>query len=70
MICPLLAIATPGDLKQAYRSLIGCFKEECAWWQSDLQNCIIYQAGMELGTLCLILEEIKNTMPCEPDFRR
>ncbi|GAI48463.1 unnamed protein product, partial [marine sediment metagenome] len=29
----------------------------------EIGNCIIYQLGMEIGTLTLFLEEIKERMP-------
>jgi len=70
MNCP---IARAGQLaRKQYDTdeLSDCIKEECAWWQSELQNCIVYQAGMEIGTLCLFLEDIKNKMPHEEQFRK
>ena len=70
MRCPLLAHKTyiPDDWPmQVYED---CLKEECAWWQSELQNCIVYQIGMEIGTLCLFLEEIKEKMPHAGQFTK
>ena len=70
MKCPLL--------REQYREVKGeevcewadCLKEECAWWQPELGNCIIYQLGMEIGTLGLFLEKIKDKMPHEEQFRK
>jgi len=40
-----------------------CDGEECAWWQKELQNCIIYQLGMEIGVIASFLEDIKDKLP-------
>lgn len=68
MKCPLRSFRGKGTYDQDQSEDLDCLKEECAWWQKDLENCIIYQAGMEIGTLCLFLEDIKDKMPKEFQF--
>ena len=70
MICPLLAIATPGDMKQAHRSLIICAKEECAWWLEDISMCAIRDLALELRYIHLRLATIVDKMPHEGQFRK
>lgn len=68
MICPILEvsyrIAKPGEVTLDTE----CLQEDCAWWQKELQNCIIYQMGMEIGTITCFLEEIKDKMPHVAQF--
>jgi len=63
MICPLLAIATPGDMKQAHRSLICCAKEECAWWDTTRKACSIEHIAYSLRILSEELIDIRHKMP-------
>jgi len=58
MICPLLAIATQGDLKEAHRSLVMCAKEECAGWNAKVKKC-------DPTGLIDVLTEIRDKMPHE-----
>lgn len=70
MKCPLFGMAGLINYSEVTQGDMECSKEECAWWQSELGNCIIYQLGMEIGTLCLLLEERKDKMPHEEQFRK
>ena len=69
MICPLLAIATPGDMKQAHRSLICCTKEECAWWDKMVDRCSVYRAMTCLESIAGSLKAIYEKMPHEEQKR-
>jgi len=65
MICPLLAIATPGDLKQAHRSLVMCLKEECAWWVKASESCAMEAIPRVIGYVGSTLKELGEKMPQE-----
>ena len=69
MKCPLLMPRWIGMPEVIKDSQVECIKEECAWWQEEIGNCIIYQLGMEIGTLTSFLEDIRDKMPHEGQFR-
>ena len=70
MKCPVLTHDEefiPNGIKYTPKD---CLKGECSWYQKDLENCIVYQAGMELGVLLTFIEDLVNKMPHENQFRK
>ena len=63
MKCPMLTMYAMTYKKPEEFKDRDCLKEECAWWQREIGNCIIYQMGMEVGTLCCLLEQIADRLP-------
>jgi len=70
MKCPLFVTDYMLKVGEAPTHQADCLKEECAWYQKDLENCIVYQAGMELGVLLTFIEDLVNKMPHENQFRK
>lgn len=70
MECPRRKRYVSNDHGGWDEEFLPCYGTMCAWWQPEIGNCIIYQLGMEIGTLCLFLEEIKDKMPHEVQFRK
>ena len=68
MKCPFMGLLKRVEIDKIEPMFGDCLQEECAWWQKELQNCIIYQLGMEIGTLCYLIEEIKEKMPHAVQF--
>jgi len=70
MKCPLIIGLAGYNPDEDVLTEADCLKEECAWYQKDLENCIVYQAGMELGVLLTFIEDLVNKMPHEKQFRK
>ena len=67
MKCPILPqVWLPPGEKGKWQQP-DCLKEECAWYQKELENCIVYQAGMELGVLITFIEDLVSKMPHEEE---
>jgi len=47
-----------------------CLKEECAWWNSELEACAIVSLELELASLAEVLAAIGSKMPHEEQFRK
>lgn len=70
MKCPLLTIALgPLAAKEAVE-MGDCIKEECAWWDSDVEQCCIETIALSLSGILGYLSEIENKIPHEKQFRR
>lgn len=58
LICPLLALR-PQTLDDSVRRLVkatdpnACIGERCAWWDSDVQACVMLRVSMALKSLPL-----------------
>jgi len=63
MKCPLYETAIIMSNGGKRGSGSECDEGECVWWQKELQNCIIYQLGMEIGVIASLLEEIRDKLP-------
>ena len=47
-----------------------CLKEECAWWDKVLEQCIAISIGDWLENIHSILSGMLDKMPHEGQFRR
>lgn len=63
MKCPLFTIGRT-DVQLGVESDYGeCLKEECAWWEQDLNLCAIKELALELRYTQLRLADMVEKMP-------
>jgi len=65
MKCPLLKIARAGLVSEAARPLDDCLKEECAWWDAQMEQCSINGLEPTLQHIALSLRDLVTKMPHE-----
>ena len=70
MKCPLIAIAWGNLAKNQPVIYPDCLKEECAWWNSELEACSVVSLELELASLVEVLTAIGSKMPHEEQFRK
>ncbi len=70
MLCPILSAPTARTAFTEHFADVNCLKEECAWWQKEMENCIIYQIGMFMGVLASQVDDIGRKMPHLEQFKR
>ena len=70
MKCPLLFIAYT-NMEDEYFDLHSvCLKEECAWWEQDLNLCAIKELALELRYTQLRLADMGTQMPHKGQFTK
>jgi len=47
-----------------------CLKEECAWWDGNLESCLARSIFCEFATISELLVEIKDKMPRADQFTK
>lgn len=62
MKCPLRMITRPGLMLPEVHPSDDCKKEQCAWWDSIIQQCLIYAFHTDLAYLCALLKELVEKM--------
>ncbi len=70
MKCPLSMVMLGSYSTNVMVEPRDCLKEECAWWQKEMENCIIYQIGMFMGVLASQVDDIGRKMPHLEQFKR
>lgn len=70
MKCPLLAIAEMGVPRKGKGPEIDCLKEECAWWDRIDEQCGFLSLSHDIHWLRVTLQQIRDKMPHEEQFRR
>ncbi len=70
MKCPLLKITRPGLMSPDAHPHDDCLTEECAWYDSIIQQCLIYALHTDLAYIGARLSDIQNNMPHERQFRK
>ncbi|OGN97545.1 MAG: hypothetical protein A2Y89_06680 [Chloroflexi bacterium RBG_13_51_18] len=51
MKCPLLMMVNPYLNRQVGNSGSNCLQVECAWWDPDVEGCIIQSIDNRLGDI-------------------
>ena len=70
MKCPLFVmgnIANPGILDDEVED---CYKEECAWWNKVLAECVVLSILEELRLLVGAAGMIADKMPTPPTIKK
>ena len=63
MKCPLRHIEWKPNEVAKKREALDCIKEECAWWDSEVECCSIKSHVLELATISEQLAGIKERLP-------
>ena len=70
MKCPLFCIGDYNLPALIEGPAFNCLKEECAWWNSELEACFVVSLELELASLVEVLTAIGSKMPHEEQFRK
>ena len=60
MKCPLLLLGYLMGYKTEPRTKAECLKEQCAWWEQDLNLCAIKEIALELRYTQQRIADIKK----------
>ncbi|MBA7588195.1 hypothetical protein ES708_30246 [subsurface metagenome] len=63
MKCPLLSIAYPKVQGTSPGDLPLCLGSECAWWDDEIECCVMMSLASELMTALEYLGGIRDKMP-------
>ncbi len=70
MRCPILEIGwmqtKVGDKGQSS----DCLKEECAWWDGELKDCLIMTVAVGLTGICGLLMKLVTKMSHVGQFKK
>lgn len=70
MKCPLLSMILYHREGYLPEGGAECLKEDCAWWEQDLNLCAIKAIALELRFTQLRLADMFDKMPHEEQFRK
>ena len=70
MKCPLMPDKDYSIQLEKHLNGGDCLKEECAWWNSELEACVLVSLDFDLISLIGALTAIGDKMPHEEQFRR
>lgn len=70
MKCPLFWLGCLVSVKEIKERHGDCLGKECAWYDSIIQQCLIYAIHTDLAYLCALLSEIVNKIPPELQFKK
>ena len=70
MKCPLSITGQIGDEKEFIGAAADCLKEECAWWDKELECCHIASLSIGAKVIGDLLSDIHGKMPHEGQFRK
>ena len=63
MKCPLILMAWLYKTGVMPQKQADCFKEECAWWNGELEACAMVALVIDIGSLAEILSAIGAKLP-------
>lgn len=69
MKCPISPWGLRSSTPPVRESFKDCLKEECAWWEQDLNLCAIKELALELRYTQLRLADMEKKMPHKGQFR-
>ena len=70
MKCPLLNKTIEADKGLWVNDPGECLKEECAWWDDGLGQCVIFTIGETFYNLRNDIKVIREKMPHLEQFKR
>lgn len=63
MKCPLPIVVLTADSFPPDNIYHDCIKEECAWWDGELKDCLIMTVTVALTGICGLLMKMEKKMP-------
>jgi len=70
MKCPLLWASVLNSPRQVETKHGDCLKEECAWWDEERVCCHFRTLSKQVDRLADRINEIRDKMPHEEQFRK
>lgn len=69
MKCPMRIFVVRCGEETGTGYMPDCLKEGCAWWNKFTDECSIYMLALETNALRAAIQDIKDKMPHEGQFR-